>query len=191
MENNTTTSIACRKSPPGDASRVSLLISRPFHERCWALFERVTWKDFIENNSTPFFQSPFSSRRTIRHSAREECLDESGLWSEFLERQGRGFQLQTNRFRSESGKWLRTHNAPGKRYDRPRRYPARDPINIPELRDATDMTKERRRMGDGMEQRLTVGSSRWQNHTPFYIQIPILELLQDPRDIRNSLEVFL
>lgn len=125
----------------------------------------------------------------IRHSARKECLDEPGLWSNFLDRQGSEFQLQTKKFCSKYEKGLRTHNAPGKGYDRPRRYPARDPINIPELRVAIYMAKKRRRAGEKKEQRLTVGSSRWKHHTPFDIQIPILKHLQDPKDIRNALEV--
>ena len=69
-------------------------------------------------------------------------MDESGLWLSFLDQHGGDFP---NDFHHKYEEMLRKHFE-GPEPEGYRRYPSRDPVNIPELRDVIEQAKGHRQI---------------------------------------------
>lgn len=180
-------SYACRKGSISYSFSAlhpaNLLEWHCFHERCWSLVEHVIGMPSIESDTKRFFYEVRSQWIISCSYAEWPFLDESGVWLSFLNqhRDPRKFHHQYEDSLDELRETMQARV-----HDCCRQYPARDPVNIPELRDVFEQAKRHRRY---IQKSPELSTSFWQRRTPFDVQLLILGYLEG-YDIKRALYAF-
>ncbi|KAK2761799.1 hypothetical protein FQN54_001627 [Arachnomyces sp. PD_36] len=156
----------------------------PFHERCWTLVERVIGLPLIKQNLDVFFNDALVKNKLfIKRSVQNQMIEfdyrQTARSSFPLDPGGRELMW-------EAIEWTDAEMGfPG------RRYPALDPLNIPELRDGIREAKERYSRSMGSEGREGEWERSFMESVPYEIRAHILGyLVESPADMQNVVRIF-
>ena len=174
--------ITCRKTPT-DSSK--LYMTHAMHERCLTLFDHIFGTPRTTDRLRHSLGPVINNWQKILCSLEQECINESWLWSSFVDKYHDNFCHQPElwqEYETKLGSQDGSDQYPGW-------YPNWDPINISELRHVIFQAK--RKGAQRASKDWVLGSfSIWQHKTPYDIQPLILDHLKGISGLSNALTVF-